>query len=95
MNWADYLELKRDGLLSKGEVFLQVKVKPEASKNEITGMMDDDETMVINVEGEPRNGKANRDLIYLLAEQFHVFPEQVVIKSGQSSRHKLIQIVRN
>jgi uncharacterized protein YggU (UPF0235/DUF167 family) len=41
------------------------------------------------------DGKANKELIELLAEKFNVTKSQVQIKSGLSSNIKLIEIVED
>jgi uncharacterized protein (TIGR00251 family) len=42
----------------------------------------------------PIDGKANEELLYLLSRHFKVGRSDIKIKSGKSSKKKLIQIVR-
>ncbi|NEO31738.1 MAG: YggU family protein [Symploca sp. SIO3C6] len=71
----------------------QVKVKPNSQKQSIEEAVDG--TLKVNLKSPPIDGKANKELIKLLAEKFNVPKSQIIIKSGLSSRHKLIQINTN
>jgi len=44
------------------------------------------------VKAPPKDGKANRAVIELIAKQFKVTKPRVSIKSGKSGRIKLIQL---
>lgn len=49
--------------------------------------------LTVYLREKPVDGAANAALIKTLAEHFHVAKSCVVIKSGTSSRHKLIEII--
>lgn len=49
--------------------------------------------LTVYLREKPVDGAANAALIKILAERFHVAKSCVVIKSGASSRHKLIEIL--
>lgn len=49
--------------------------------------------LTVYLREKPVDGAANIALIKILAEHFHVAKSCVVIKSGVSSRHKLIEIL--
>lgn len=49
--------------------------------------------LTVYLREKPVDGAANAALIKILAEHFHVAKSCVVIKSGASSRHKLIEII--
>ncbi|EDX77992.1 conserved hypothetical protein [Coleofasciculus chthonoplastes PCC 7420] len=68
-----------------------VKVKPNSKTQSIEEMADG--TLKVNLKSPPVDGKANKELIELLAEKFNVTKSQVQIKSGLSSKIKLIEIV--
>ncbi|MFP4414720.1 DUF167 domain-containing protein [Coleofasciculus sp.] len=70
-----------------------VKVKPNSKKQLIEEMADG--TLKVNLKSPPVEGKANKELIELLAEKFNVTKSQVQIKSGLSSKTKLIEIVED
>ena len=65
-----------------------MKVKPNALKNSLRQFQD--YTWITEVKTPPKNGKANRALIKVIAKQFNVTKSQVSIKKGKSGRIKLI-----
>tara|TARA_B100002003_G_scaffold90396_1_gene84436 strand:+ start:1010 stop:1243 length:234 start_codon:yes stop_codon:yes gene_type:complete len=69
---------------------LLVKVKPNARENSLRQFQDG--TWIAEVKAPPKDGKANRAVIELIAKQFKVTKSQVSIKSGKSGRIKLIQL---
>lgn len=69
---------------------LQVKVKPNSKKQAIE--QSSDGSFTAHLKSPPVDGKANRELIELLAQQFNVPKSYIRIKSGLSSRNKLIEI---
>ena len=69
---------------------LLVKVKPNALENSIRQF--EDGTWIAEVKAPPKDGKANRALIKVIAKQFNVTKSQVSIKRGKSGRTKLIQL---
>ena len=68
----------------------QVKVKPNSKKQAIQELADG--SLTVHLKSPPVDGKANKELIELLAEKFHVPKSQIRIKSGLSSKTKLIEI---
>ena len=69
---------------------IQVKVKP---KSKVSGLdQSSDGTWVAKVKAPPVDGRANEELIALVAQRFGVRKAQVSIKSGASGRLKLVQI---
>ena len=73
-----------------GEVMLEVKVKPRAKVSELSQAADG--TWVATLKSAPVDGKANEDLVGLVAERFACRKADVVIKAGASSRTKLIKV---
>jgi uncharacterized protein (TIGR00251 family) len=69
---------------------LQISVKPN-SKHQAIEILDDG-SLVIRLKSSPVDGKANAELIALLAKQFAVPKSSVRIKSGQTSRRKLVEV---
>jgi len=49
-------------------------------------------SLTVSLKYPPVEGKANEELIKLLAEKFDVPKSRISIKSGLSSRHKLVDI---
>ncbi|MFO7772473.1 MAG: DUF167 domain-containing protein [Dehalococcoidia bacterium] len=69
---------------------IQVKVKPNSRTEELNREGD---SFIVKVKEPPRDGKANRAVIKLLAEHFGVPQSQVRILSGLRSSSKVIEIV--
>jgi uncharacterized protein len=72
---------------------LQIKVKP----NSRTSLLEQNEdgTWIAHIKSPPVDGKANQELIGLIATHFGCRKSEVSIKSGASSRTKLVQISEN
>lgn len=71
-------------------VHLNIKLVPNASKNEIVGK--ESEYIRIRIQSPPVDGKANKALINFLAKELGVKKAQVAIIVGQTSRLKRIQV---
>jgi uncharacterized protein (TIGR00251 family) len=69
---------------------LAVKVTPNAGRSEITGLKDG--VLQVRVAAPPDKGKANKELINVLAERLGIRKSAVLIVKGQTSRHKTIII---
>ena len=69
---------------------LQVKVKPNARVSSLT--QEPDGTWTARVKAPPVDGKANAELIRLVAAHFGCPKAAVTIKSGASGRLKRIEI---
>jgi uncharacterized protein len=68
----------------------KVKVKPNSKQQKIAEQSDG--SLTVHLKSPPVDGKANEELIKLLADKFDVSKSQIRIKSGLSSRQKLIEI---
>jgi len=71
-------------------MLIQVKVTPNASEDKVIGM--DKEILKIKVRATPEKGKANQAVIDLLAKHYKVPKRCIIIKSGETSRLKLVLI---
>ena len=69
---------------------IQVKVKPNARANTFEPI--DDGTWLAQIKSAPIDGKANAELIALVADHFQCRKSAVTIKSGASGRTKLVRI---
>lgn len=69
-----------------------VKVKPNSKQQSIEEQPDG--SLTIHLKSPPVEGKANQELIMLLAKKFKVPKSAIGIKSGFSSRNKLVEIPR-
>ena len=72
---------------------IQIKVKPNSRSSLLE--QHDDGTWLAQLKSPPVDGKANEELITLVAKHFGCRKSEVSIKSGASSRIKLIQICEN
>ena len=70
---------------------IQVKVKPNGRTSSLEGP-DRDGVWRAQLKSPPVDGKANEELIALVARHFGCRKSAVTIKSGASGRMKLIQI---
>ena len=68
----------------------KVKVKPNSKVQKIEEEADG--SLTVRLKSPPVDGKANEELIKLLAEKFDVPKSHITIKSGLSSRQKLVEI---
>jgi uncharacterized protein (TIGR00251 family) len=69
---------------------LQVKVTPRARVSSLTQAPDG--AWVAKLKSPPVDGKANAELIALVAEQFNTRKAAVTIKAGASGRIKLVKV---
>ncbi|MDB9314599.1 DUF167 domain-containing protein [Spirulina sp. CS-785/01] len=67
-----------------------VKVKPNAKQQSVTEQADG--SLRVSLQSPPVDGKANKELIKLLAKQYGVSQSQITIKHGQRGKQKLIEI---
>ncbi len=76
---------KRDG-----GVEFSVKVVPGSSRNKIVGVWD--KALRIAVAAPPEGGKANKEVVRLVADAFGVKHGDVAITHGQTRRLKRVRI---
>lgn len=69
---------------------ISVKVKPNSKEQSV--IKNEDGGLLVRLKSPPVEGKANQELINILAEEFKVKKSQIKIKSGSSSRKKIIEI---
>ena len=68
---------------------IQVKVNPNSRTEELS---QEGDSFMVKVKEPPKEGKANRAVIKLLAEHFGVPQSQIKILSGFRSRNKVIEV---
>lgn len=69
---------------------IEVKVKPNSKQSKVE--TSDDGTLIASVKALPIDGKANVELIALIASHFGLRKRQVSIKTGASGRMKRIEL---
>lgn len=75
---------------------LRVKVTPKASSNRVKAEHQADGSLLLRVyvTVAPEDGKANKEVIKLLAKELGVAKSSLVITRGLTSRDKVIEINR-
>jgi len=69
---------------------IQVRVKPNARESLLE--VQSDGTWLARVKAPPVDGKANEELVALIARHLKLRRSQVSVKAGASGRTKLVQI---
>lgn len=87
--FEDYIEK----LANNKEIYLKVKVLPNAPKTAFMEKMSDG-TIKISLAAQPEKDKANLALVKFLATELKIRKYQVQIVSGTTDRTKLIKISR-
>ncbi|EMY60638.1 DUF167 domain-containing protein [Leptospira terpstrae] len=70
---------------------LTVKVKPNNKKPGLEFISETE--CIARLKSPPVDGKANEELITLLAKHFHVPKNNITIQSGLSSKSKLVLVL--
>ncbi len=68
----------------------RVKVKPNSKSPKIIEA--EDASLIVHLKSPPIDGKANEELIKVLADKYDVPKSYITIKSGLTSRQKLVEI---
>lgn len=74
-----------------GRITLTLHIQPGAKKTEFAGLHGD--ALKIRLAAPPVDGKANDALIKFVAETLKLPKSAVNLKSGQTSRRKVLEIV--
>ena len=72
------------------EVILKIIAKPNARRTLLLRI--NDQGLHIAIHAKPHDGEANIELITYLAKLFRVPKSCIILKKGETSRHKLIAI---
>ncbi|MCG2575497.1 DUF167 domain-containing protein [Dechloromonas sp. XY25] len=74
-----------------GRITLTLHIQPGAKKTEFAGLHGD--ALKIRLAAPPVDGKANDALVKFMAETLGLTRSAVVLKSGQASRRKVLEVV--
>lgn len=77
-------------LAADGRITLTLHIQPGAKKTEFAGLHGD--ALKIRLAAPPVDGKANEALIKFVAETLKLPKSAVNLKSGQTSRRKVLEI---
>ena len=69
---------------------ISVNVKPNAKQQRV--MQAEDGSLTVHLKSPPIDGKANTELIQLLAKTFGVPKSAIRIKTGAGAKNKLVEI---
>lgn len=69
-------------------VILNVRAQPRSSRAGIDGLLGD--AIKVRIRCAPVDGKANKELVETLAEEFDLPKSSVIFKSGETSKQKRI-----
>jgi len=73
-----------------GRLVLTLHIQPGAKKTEVAGEHGD--ALKLRLAAPPVDGKANAALLAFLADHLAVAKQSVVLKSGQTSRRKVVEV---
>ena len=82
---SDWYRLAGDGAIS-----LTLHIQPGAKKTEFAGLHGD--ALKIRLAAPPVDGKANEALIRFIADTLSLAKSAVSLKSGQTSRRKVVEV---
>lgn len=88
--WSSSVRRSAPATVAGRARFIEVRVKPNARASTLG--RDDAGTWRAELKALPVDGKANAELIALVARHFRCAPSAVSIRSGGSSRVKLVKI---
>lgn len=74
-----------------GRLVLQLHIQPNARRTEVAGLHGD--ALKIKVAAPPADHQANDKLLEFLQKSFKVGRNQVVLRQGEHSRQKIVEIV--
>jgi uncharacterized protein len=83
-------QYKNDEIRTMPPRLIQIKVKPNSRASLLE--QKEDGTWLAQIKSPPVDGRANEELIALVAKHFKCHKSDVSIKTGGSSRIKLVQI---
>ena len=81
---------RRAAAVTRPALVIEIKVKPNARHSLLTQA--EDGSWLAQLKAAPLQGKANQELIALVARQFGCAKAAVTIKSGAAGRHKRVHI---
>jgi uncharacterized protein (TIGR00251 family) len=75
---------------NNGGVVFGIKVIPGSSKTAVSGLLNG--KLKVKVAAAPERGKANQDMVNLLAKQLGIKKKHINITSGQTSPVKFVKV---
>jgi len=76
--------------IDEDRVSIRIKAQPAASKNEFCEVYGED-AIKIRIKAAPVEGAANKELVKFLSKSFKVSKSDIIFKTGQNSKIKIIE----
>lgn len=73
-----------------GKYYINVRVSPKASKNEIIGLRD--RVLLVSVTAVPKKNQANEAVIRILSKTFRIAKSKIEVISGSKGKNKVVCI---
>ncbi len=70
---------------------IAVTVKPNSGKSQVDEAKGG--SLIVRLKSAPVDGKANEELVKILAKHFGVIQRAIVIKNGANGRKKIVEIL--
>jgi len=77
-------------ITKEGDILLQVKVQPKASRNQVEGLQGD--ALKVRITAPPSRGAANSQCLRLLAQWLGISPSRLDIVKGTKERNKTVLV---
>lgn len=75
-------------------MLLKIRVLPRSSRNKVVGEMSDG-TLKVKLTAPPVDGRANEALVELLSDYLRISKKSIIIKSGLTSKNKMVEIINH
>ncbi len=79
--------------INNNVITLKLYIQPGSKKNEVIGLFEG--TLKIKLATQPIEGQANLALIKYLSELLKVPKSKIILKKGDKSRHKIVDVQSN
>jgi len=76
--------------ITEDRVSVRIKAQPNASKSEFAGVYGED-AIKIRIKAPAVEGAANKELVKFLSKSFKVPKSDIILKTGQSSKIKILE----
>lgn len=76
--------------IAEDRVSLRIKAQPNASRSEFAGAYGED-AIKIRIKAPAVEGAANKELVKFLSKSFKVPKSDIILKTGQSSKIKIME----